>query len=156
MARIGLPNRPPRLTEVAIVIAVMAAVTMVFAWQRKHDDRRVATSTTIAIAPVITQVMPGGVVATQPLVSFRVYVGCGETPDSVLVDGLSQQMPISLFNHEPLQLSVVAEGVSADVTVFADGNNILEVIAGEALAYYSALYVTVGERKLCQPTEQGH
>ena len=58
--RFGLPNRPPRLTEVAVVIAAMAAVTMVFAWQRKHDGNNNAaapvTTVTAPAVPVITQV----------------------------------------------------------------------------------------------------
>lgn len=146
-----LPKRPPKLIEVAAVVAVMAAITMWFAWQKKHDERPAAITTTTLAAPVITQTLPGGVVATQPLVSFRVYVGCGETPDEVRVGGVSAQMPISLFDHNSFPLQVVAEGVTADVTVFADGNNDLQVLSGDALAYYTALYVTVGQRKYCPP-----
>jgi len=151
--RFGLPNRPPRLTEVAVVIAAMAAVTMVFAWQRKHDGNNNAaapvTTVTAPAVPVITQVLPGGVVATQPLVSFRVYVGCGETPDEVRVAGQMMQMPISLFDRNPIDVVVLAEGVSAVVTVRADDHNSLQVLAGEAKAFYTALYVTVGERTIC-------
>ena len=150
---IPLPKRPPRLVEVAAAIAVVAAITIFLAWQQKRDERPTATT---AAAPVITQTLPGGIVATQPLISFRVYVGCGETPDQVLIAGLSQQMPISLFDHQPLALQVVAEGVTADFSVMADGANKLQVLTGEAEVFNTALYVTVGERKLCPPTEPQH
>ena len=84
------------MTEVAAVVAVMAVITLVFA--KTQPGRRPP------VAPPAT--LSTEVPSRQPLAVFHVYVGCAQAPQDVQRDGRHIDMPVTVFDHNPVVLQV--------------------------------------------------
>ncbi len=139
-ARRLLPNRPPRLTEVAAVVALMAVLTIGVAWYRQSHRPPVPAAATTTTTEARSR---------QPLVSFHVFAGCGTAPDVVKLNGTQTDMPANVFDHQLTQIEVDADGSSGHVWVQVDAGGRPVVRVGEGKFFANSLYVAVGALGLC-------
>lgn len=139
-----LPNRPPRVQEVAAVVAAMAVITLAFAkWQGTGDSSR---STARPPATVRSTEVP----SRQPLAVFQVYVGCGGTPSDVTRNGRHADMPITVFDHRPFDLVVYGSGRTFQaVTVQLAPTEQMVVVSGRGAFYNGSLSVGLGQIPVC-------
>lgn len=133
LMRRWLPRRPPRLFEVAAVVALMAVVTLVVG--RGGDSDVPGRSAAVSVATDVP--------SRQPLVSFFVYIGCGQSAIEVLRDGAHADMPLTVFDHQPFELLVrdsMQTGQRVTVQYGHDGR--LYVLSGEGR--FVGGYLSVG------------
>ncbi|MEI2704580.1 MAG: hypothetical protein V9E89_04780 [Ilumatobacteraceae bacterium] len=128
------------MTEVAAVVAVMAVITLVFA--KTQPGRRGSVSPPVTVSTEVP--------SRQPLAVFHVYVGCAQAPQDVRRDGRHIDMPVTVFDHNPVVLQVFDNaGDWVSITVRLGANDAVEVVNGPATYVNNYLSVGVGPIPVC-------